>query len=260
MAVGLDADGDYLHRPSIPSGGAGTASDGAFKNCLTVVWLYRPSAIVTYALTAGGSIIDYQASARNVRLGFNSAGSLLSDLSLQITFNSGGGAGTPATFASHGGDDYLDQWVAYFVLDNSTDGQIAGYILLSDLASIADSITRANDNAGSQYINTLTIGNVAGGGAVVAGHYAYARHVYGSGLTTADALALAAETAPDAGDWGFWALPSSADVTDSSGNSRDFTAVGTLTDEDDPDLGPPPAGAECFASQFDRAMTAEGWF
>jgi len=246
MGVGLDADTDYLTIGGIPNGGAGTLTDGAFTNTLEGVWVYRPSATATYALTAGGSIIELQAGAREVILGFNSAGSALADLNLQITFNSGGGVGAVQTFASHAGDDYLDEWVYYFTLDNATNGQIAGYILLSDLNNIADSITRTNDNAGSQYCNTLIFGNTSAFGAVVLGHYAYARAVYGTGLTTADALTYAASAVTDSGDWGFWACPNNTDVTDSSGNGRDLTAGGTLTSEDSPNLGPPAVNNAVF--------------
>lgn len=237
MAAGIDQDTEYLRRASIPSGGAGTLTDGAFTNCFVGVWVYRPSSTATYALTAGGSIIDMQAGARRVALGFNSAGSNLADLSLQITFNSGGGTGAVQTFASHAGDDYTDQWVYYFVFDNSTSGQTAGYILLSDLASIADSITRTNDNAGSQYCNTLTLGNVSAGDTVVFGHYAYARAVYGTGIDTTDALTYAGSDVSEAGDWGFWPLADNADTGDDSGNGYDLTFGGTLTSETSPTLG-----------------------
>lgn len=235
MGVGTNADTDYLRRSSIPSGGAGTLSDGAFKNCFVGVWLYRDSAVATYGLTAEGSIIHFQAGAREVTLRYdNNFGSgTASDPNLNIIFNSGGGTGSEQDFTSA---NFLDEWVYYFVLDNSTDGQIAGYIKLSDL-NTATTITRANDNAGSQYINTLTIGNGSGGTSAVAGWYAYARAVYGTGITVADALAYAASDAADAGDWGWWELPSSSDVTDTSGNGRNFTIGGTLSDEDSPVLG-----------------------
>lgn len=241
MAVGLNADTDYITRGSIPSGGAGTLSDGGFTNCFAGVWLYRPSGTATYALTAGGGIIHFQAGAREVLLGFNSAGSLLSDLSLQIIYNSGGGAGTPYTFPAHAGDDYLDEWVYYFILDNSTSGQITGYILLSDLGTVAASNTRANDNAGSQYVNTLTFGNVSGFNTVALGNYAYARAVYATGIGTTDALAYAASDATIAGDWGFWPLADNSDTGDDSGNSRTLTFGGTLTSETSPTLVVPAA-------------------
>lgn len=236
MAVGIDQDTEYLERGSIPSGGAGTLSDGAFANCFVGVWVYRPSSTATYALTAGGSIIEMQAGAREVILGFDTAGSNLPDLSLRATFNSGGGAGTPALFTLHAGDDYLDEWVYYFILDNSTDGQIMGFILLSDLNNVAESLTRANDNAGSQYCNTLIFGNTDAHGACVLGHYAYARAVYGTGIDTTDALAYAASSAAEAGDWGFWPLADNADTGDDSGNSRTLTFGGTLTSETSPTL------------------------
>jgi len=236
MGVGLDADTEYLRRSSIPSGGAGTLSDGAFTNCFVGIWVYRDSATATYALSNGSPIIHFQAGAREVALGFNSAGAVLADLNLRILFNSGGGGGADQNFASYAGDDFLDEWVYYFILDNSTDGQIAGYILLSDLNNVAESITRANDNAGSQYINTLTFGNDSGGSVAVAGWYAYGRAQYGTGFTTADALAWAANDAPDS-DWGFWPIVDNADTGDDSGNGRDLTFNGTLTSESSPTLG-----------------------
>jgi len=236
MAIGLNADTEGAYRASIPSGGAGTLSDGAFTNCFVGVWVYRPSATTTYALTAGGSLIDFQAGARQVALGFNSAGSLLSDLNLQITFNSGGGTGAVQTFASHAGDDYLDEWVYYFILDNATSGQIAGYILKSALGSIADSITRTNDNAGSQFINTLTFGNVSALSTAAMGNFAFARARYASGITTANVLTAAASDSAIGGDWGFWPLADNADTGDDSGNARDLTFTAGLSSETSPVL------------------------
>lgn len=236
MGVGLDADTEYLRRSSIPSGGAGTLSDGGFTNCFVGVWLYRPSSGNSYALTSDGGIIHFQSGAREVKLGFENtfgAGTAADPL-LNIVFNSGGGAGSDQDFT---GANFLDEWVYYFILENATDGQVAGYILLSDLNNIADSITRANDNAGSQYINTLTFGNTSGGSQVTMGWYAYGRAVYASGLTTADVLAYAASDTPDAGDWGFWPIVDNADTGDDSGNSRDLTFNGTLTSESSPTLG-----------------------
>jgi len=236
VAVGLDSDSEVIYITSIPSGGAGTLSDGAFTNCFAGVWLYRPSASATYALTAGGSIIQLQASARQVVLGFDNAGANLADLTLRIIFNSGGGAGADQLFAAHAREDYLDEWVFYFVAENSTDGQIAGYILLSDLNNVAESITRANDNAGSQYANSLIFGNVAAANTVVLGHYAFGRAVYGTGLNTADALTYAASPTTVAGDWAFWPLADNSDTGDDSGNARDLTFNGTLTSETSPTL------------------------
>lgn len=241
MAVGLDQDTESLQRTSIPSGGAGTLSDGGFTNCFAGVWVYRPSSTATYALSAAGSFIHFQAGAREVVLGFNSAGSVLSDLNLQIIFNSGGGAGTPATFSGHTGASFLDEWVYYFIADNPTDGQIAGYIRLADLATAVTQV-RANDNAGSQYVNTLTFGNNSSNNAVVLGYYAYARAGYdaSNGFNTADALAFAASSAAS-GDWAFWPLDNNTDTADDSGNSRTITFNGTLTSETSPSLtGPAP--------------------
>jgi len=234
MAVGIDQDTEYLERASIPSGGAGTLSDGGFTNCFVGVWLYRPSSGNSYGLTGDGYIIEFQAGAREVKLGFdNTFGSgTPSDPLLQIIFNSGGGTGAAQTFASA---NFLDEWVFYYILENSTVGQEAGYIKLSDLAT-ATYIRRANDNAGSQYVNTLTFGNSDAHATGVFGHYAYARAVYGTGIDTTDALAYAASDAPDGGDWGFWPLADNADTGDDSGNARDLTFGGTLSSETSPTL------------------------
>lgn len=239
MAVGLDQDTESLQRGSIPSGGAGTLSDGGFKNCFVGVWLYRPSSTATYGLTAEGSIIHFQAGAREVKLGYDNtfgAGTAADPL-LQVIFNSGGGSGATQTFS---GANFLDEWVYYFIAENSTDGQIAGYIRLSDL-NTATTITRTNDNAGSQYINTLTFGNASGNTTGVLGRYAYARAAYdtANGYDTTDALAFAASTSPTS-MWGFWPLADNTDTGDDSGNSRDLTFNGTLTSETSPDFGPGP--------------------
>ena len=179
-------------------------------------------------------------------MGFDNSGANLADLSLRIIFNSGGGVGADQLFAAHAGNDYLDEWVYYFILDNSTSGQIAGYILLSDLNNVADSITRANDNAGSQYANSLLIGNTAAANTVVLGHYAYARAVYGTGLNSTDALAYAASDVTEAGDWAFWPLADNTDVGDDSGNGRDLTFLGTFTSESSPTLNSGPTGVPVF--------------
>lgn len=235
MAIGLDADTEYARRSSIPSGGAGTLSGGGFSDFFAGVWLYRPSSTATYALTAGGSIIDGQAGARQIALGFNSAGSALADLNLQVTFNSGGGTGAVQTFSGHAGTSFLDEWVYYFFYENSSNNQVAGYILLSDLTT-ATTISRANDNAGSQYVNTLTFGNVDGSGAVVLGHYAYARAVNSSSLTASNVLTYAGSSVTESGDWGFWPLADNADTGDDSGNGRSLTFSSGLTSESDPNL------------------------
>ena len=233
MAVGLDQDTESLQRGSIPSGTAGTLSDGAFANCATGVWLYRPTSGNSYGLTADGGIIHYQAGAREVKLGFDNtfgAGTAADPL-LQVIFNSGGGTGAVQTFASA---NFLDEWVFYFIYEASAT-QHAGYIRLSAPSTVVK-ISRSNDNAGSQYVNTLTFGNVSSNNAAVFGRYAFARARYASGLTDSDMIAWAASTAPLSGDWGFWDLSNSTDNADTSGNSRDLTFNGTLTSETDPTI------------------------
>ena len=238
MAVGLDLDTEYIERGSIPSGGAGTLSQGGFADFFAGVWLYRPSSTATYALTAAGSIIYGQASARQIILGFNSAGSNLVDLNLQATYNSGGGAGTPYLFPLHTGADFLDEWMYYFFYEDASNNLVAGYIQLSNLA-VAVSNSYANDNAGSQYINTLTFGNESGHTATVLGYYAYAR-ARDSAASAGDVLTYAASGATIAGDWGFWPLDDNTDTTDDSGNARTLTFGGTLTTQTSPSLGGPP--------------------
>ena len=230
MAVGLDADTDALQRTGIPSGGAGTLSDGAFANTGMGVWCYRPTSGNTYGTTAGGFIIHCQAGARECGIGYNSAGSLLTDPQLQTTYNSGGGAGTPAVFGSQ---PALDAWHYYVFLEDGTNQVAAWRVLGSDTWN---SMSRANDNAGSQFTNTLSFGNVSGVSAVVMGRYAYARARYGSGQTLADWLTYSKSTTTTAGDWGFWDLTDNTDTADSSGNSRTLTFSGSITSETDPTL------------------------
>lgn len=238
MGIALDADAEYARRSSIPSGGAGTLSDGAFANMFAGVWLYRDSAGQSYATTSEGSIIHLQSGARECKIGFDNtfgAGDATGPL-LQVIFNSGGGAGSAQTFA---GANFLDEWVYYFFYE-SGGNQVAGYIRLSDLTT-AVTITRANDNAGSQYVNTLTFGNASGGGFVVGGTYAYARARYESGITIDDVKAWAGSTAPEAGDWGFWPLADNTDTADDSGNARDLTFSSGLGSGSNPPIVPPPS-------------------
>lgn len=235
MAIGLSADTHYARRSSIPSGGTGTLSDGAFANCFVGVWLYRPNT-VTDALSRAGGIIHFQAGARECQFGFDNAGSVLADISLSVTFNSGGGTGAVQSFTGYAGNSFLDEWIYYFFCEDGTS-QHVGYIRYGDLgSSITDSISRTNDNAGSQYINTLTIGNISGSSAVVAGHYAYARAIYGAkGLS--DVMAYAQSNAPITGDWGFWPLADNSDTGDDSGNAYDLTFSTGLTSETSPSIG-----------------------
>lgn len=229
MAIGIDNDADAAGRGSIPSGGAGTLTDGGFAGFFVGVWVYRPSSGNSYGLTSEGHIIHGLAGAREIKLGFDNTfgAGTASDPLLQVIFNSGGGTGATQTFAA---GNIFDEWVYYFFCADGTN-QYAGYIRLSDLGTtITDSITRANDNAGSQYVNALVFGNVASTGFAVMGHYAYARARYGNHDLT-DVMALAQSSAPDAGDWGFWPLADNTDTGDDSGNARDFTFAGTLTTE-----------------------------
>lgn len=231
MAVGLDADTDALSRGSIPSGGAGTLSDGGFTNTGIGVWCYRPTSGNTYGTTAGGPILHQQAGARECGVIYDSTGSLLTDPQLQGVFNSGGGAGTPATF---GTQPPLDTWCYFVFLDNSTSGQIAAYRQLGSDTWV--SLTRTNDNAGSQFTNTLTFGNNSGVSAVVMGRYAFARARYGAGQTLADWLAYSKSNVTVSGDWGFWPLADNTDTADTSGNSRTLTFSGSITTETSPTL------------------------
>lgn len=238
MAVGINLDTEYAERSGIPSGGAGTLSAGGFADFFAGVWLYRPSATTTYALTAAGSIIHCQAGAREVIVGFNSAGSNLVDLNLQIIYNSGGGTGTPYLFTGHTGGSFLDEWVYYFIYEDASNNLVAGYILLSDLATAVTN-SYANDNAGSQFINSLTFGCDSAHGACVLGHYAYAR-ARDSAASPANVLTYAASSTTESGDWGFWPLADNTDTGDDSGNGRTLTFGGTLSSESDPSLGGPP--------------------
>lgn len=232
MAIGINLDTEYAERTGIPSGGAGTLSQGGFADFFAGVWLYRPSATATYALTAAGSIIHCQAGAREVIVGFNSAGSVLADLNLQIIYNSGGGTGTPYLFTGHTGASFLDEWVYYFIYEDASNNLVGGYILLSDL-NTAVTNSYANDNAGSQYINSLTFGCDSAHGACVLGHYALAR-ARDSAASAANVLTYASSDTTISGDWGFWELTDNTDTADTSGNSRALTFSSGLSSESSP--------------------------
>lgn len=242
MAIGFDTDTDYAERTGIPDGGAGTLTLGGFASFFVGVWNYRPSSGNSYAGTSEGYLIGMLSGAREMKLGYNNnfgAGGA-SDPLLQVIFNSGGGTLSAQTFA---GANFLNEWVYYFLLADATN-QTAGYIRLSDLAT-ATTIVRANDNAGSQYTNTLTLGSRAVHDATVFGHYAYGR-ARDSNTTVANALTYAASNASIGGDWGFWDFDNNADGADTSGNGRTMTLAGTITTETSPTLsgGPPPSNVD----------------
>lgn len=252
MAVGLDLDTEFAERAGIPSGGAGTLSQGGFSDFFEGVWLYRPSSGNSYGLTSDGSILHLQAGAREMKLGFDNtfgAGTAADPL-LQVIFNSGGGTGAVQTFS---GANFLDEWVYYFLYENAANDQVAGYIRLSDL-STAFTISRANDNAGSQYINTINLGNASAHTAVAFGHYAYHR-ARDSAASAADVLTYAASTATITGDWAFHALPDASTPTDTSGNTRPLTFGGTLSNESDPTF-PPVITAQPTDQTTNAAATA----
>lgn len=71
------------------------------------------------------------------------------------------------------------------------------------------------------------------------GRVAYMK-AWASALTPTEVLAEKEYAdAQKASPWGVWALTSHTDLTDSSGNGRNWTANGTLTTEADPTLSPP---------------------
>lgn len=238
MAIGLDLNTEYAERAAIPSGGAGTLSEGGFADFFAGVWLYRPSATATRLLTADAPVISCQASARNVIMGFNGTGSLLADCNLQITYNSGGGVGSPFVFTGYAGNSFLDEWVYIFVYENSANSLVAGYIRLADLNT---AVTNAyvNDNATSQFVNTLTFGNGSGHTTGLLGYYAYARARASASITAADVLTYASSDATISGDWGFWPLANNTDTGDTSGNARTLTFSTGLTSETSPTLAAP---------------------
>lgn len=241
MAIGLDADTDYAGRGSIPSGGAGTLTEGAFTDFYAGVWLYRPTAGNSYALTAGGYVLHGNASAREIGIYFNSAGSTLDDPQLTMRWDSGGGSGS-VVFPDQ---PPRDAWVYYCMMSDATDMIAAWRELGSDTWH---SMTASNTNAGSQYINTLTIGNLAAHNTVVMGHYAYARAVDAS-KTLSEALAYSKSAVAEAGDWGFWPLDDNTDTADDSGNSRTLTFGGSLTSETSPTLDGGSPAVETLMAQ-----------
>lgn len=240
MAVGLNLDTESIQITGIPSGTAGTLTESpggtfGFCNFGIGVWVYRPSSGNSYSLTSDGYIISGKSGAREIRVGFDNTfgvGDATAPL-LNVVFNSGGGTGSVQTFASA---NFLDEWVYYFFYESGGTHH-AGYIRLSSPTTVVK-ISRTNDNAASQYINTLTFGNGPDNDAVTMGNYAFARAKNVAGLTDADIIAWAASNAPIAGDWGFWPLVDNSDTGDDSGNARTLTFNGTLSSESSPPFPP----------------------
>lgn len=227
MAVGIDADSDYIERASIPSGGAGTLTEGAFTDFFVGVWLYRPTSGNTWGTTASGYVIHGQAGAREIGIYYTPAGSTLDDPQLAMLWDSGGGSGY-TVFADQ---PPRDAWVYYCMMSDASTMTAAWRELGSDTWH---SETAANSNAGSQYINTLTIGNMSTATCVM-GNYAYARAVDATKDLT-EALAYSKSTTTASGDWGFWPLDDNSDTGDDSGNGRTLTFGGSLSSETSPTL------------------------
>lgn len=252
MAVGLNADADILGYGPIPAGGAGSLSGGAFSSFFVGGWVYRPSVGNSAALTSEGYMFGGLSSAREIKVGFDNtfgAGDATGPL-LHIIFNAAGGTGATPTLP---GANIFDEWVYYFFCADAAN-QYAGYIRWADLGNvITASLTRANDNAGSQFITNVGIGNYAGGGFVVMGNYAYWRARDGN-HNLSNVMAFAQSDAPIAGDWAFWALPSASDLTDSSGNGRHLGSAGTLTTEASPVIVLPPPRTRANLATFMKSF------
>ncbi|WP_196299595.1 hypothetical protein, partial [Streptococcus pneumoniae] len=90
-----------------------------------------------------------------------------------------------------------DTWNYYVFLEDGTNQIGAWRVLGSDTWN---SMSRANDNAWSQFTNTLSFGNVSGVSATVMGRYAYARARYGGSQTLAQWLTYSKDVATVAGD------------------------------------------------------------
>ncbi len=230
MAVGLSADGDYITRGSIPSGGAGTLSDGAFTNYFLGGWAYHPTSGNSNAATSEGAVFNTVAGARQQQFGKDNTFGAGDHTGPQLRFIGNSDGSAQVVFG--GGDQPpFDTWIYYALLDNSTDGMVAAWRTLADGTWHSEVLT--NNNAGSQYINSFYVGS-SGTTQVLFGHYAYIRARYGTGITLTDATTYAESDATIAGDWGFWPLADNSDTADTSGNSRTLTFGGTLTSETSP--------------------------
>lgn len=238
MAVGLDVDGDYMSRTGIPSGGAGTLTNGAFADFFVGIWAYFPSAGNSYVATAGGNVLHGVSGAREIYTGKNNVGSLYTDPQLIAMWDSGGPTQTSFTV-----QPAFDVWQYFYYTADATNMTSAWRTLGSDTWN---SHTNANTNAGSQYINNLYFGS-QGITQVLFGRYAYARAV-AAAKTAAQALTYSKSSVTETGDWGFWPLDNNTDTADDSGNARTLTFGGTLTSETSPTLdGGPPANTASVA-------------
>lgn len=226
MAVGLDTDGDYLARTGIPSGGAGTLTNGAFADFFFGVWCYWPSSGNSHGATANGCVMNGVAGAREIALRKDGTGTVYTDPQFQAIWESGGPAQT--TFVSQ---PPFDTWVYAFITADASN-MTAGWRELGSTTWHTE--TAANTNAGSQYINGLYIGS-ASTTQVLFGYYAYARAV-AAVKTTSEALTYSQSAVTASGDWGFWPLDDNTDTVDDSGNGRDLTFGGSITTQTSPTL------------------------
>ncbi len=230
MAIGLDADSESIRRAGFPSGGAGSLTEGGFRNFAVMGWTRRPSAGNSNALTANGFLVHLKSGARELGLGFDNF------------FGAGTAADPRLRFVGDGFNDLFgtgdqppfDENFCWYIKDSAGVLE-AGWRTQSD--PTWRTVSRANPNALSQFANEVTIGNThaAGTPAVAMGHYSRIRAFAGS-LTQSEIETRLFEPNNVTGDFFFWALGNNTDDTDGSGNGRTPTLTGTLTTESSPTL------------------------
>lgn len=236
MAIGLDADGEGLVRSGIADGVVG---DGGFTNWTAMVWYYRPSS-ATHATMANGGIIYVSAGARDVMLGFNGAGSIVTDPQLYMQ---NGGDGWSYTFDGSNQPPF-DTW-CFFAISDTAGTITARWRTLA--SGTWHTISGSNTSAGSQFVNAIMIGATAASPSatptpsqVAAGYYYMARLIDG-GLTETQINDYVMSSAPIGGEYAVWSLDDNSDSTDDTGNGRTITLTGTLTTETNPTLASPPS-------------------
>lgn len=230
MGVLLDANGDYLGRAG------GPASVGLTDYTLWT-WHRRTSGVL-YAGVTIGTIFSQEGNAGR-----------LNNIVFDDTFLAGAETDPRLSLADSAGRTQLpvgqdhppfDTWIFYVMVASGTAGSVTCTLYWS-----ADGVTW---NTGSRLMvgteNSIVVANVLLGATVQGatlpdhcsrGDYAYAG-ARAEAMTAVDAKALIYRSATAAGDWAYWRLLNASSLTDSSGNSRDFTANGSITNGADPTI------------------------
>lgn len=229
MGVLLNADADYL------SVSGGPASTG-LTNYTLWTWHRRTSGVGYSAVDSSNIFAQEGNAGRHNRFGFDNTFGSGTENDPRLSLADNGGATQFAT-----GDDHppFDTWTFFVLVCSGAAGSVTGKgFWTSDGGNTWH--TQTKSMTGTE--NSITPAQVNFGRAIASdpqcsqGDYAYAG-CRAEALSDANAQALVTRSATAAGDWAYWRLLNASSLADSSGNGRNLTANGTVTDGADPTIG-----------------------